>query len=320
MKLLAVDGNNLLMRALHATKRAGLTAHGVPTGPLLAFVNSLAKHIREEDPTHVGVAWDGGGRGMRHEADGEYKANRLASPDDEHELRESSFALAKEFCVLTGIHQASAHGVEADDIIGAWWCSWVTQRMITRDLAEFVILSSDKDLLQLVDRPGVEQVRLSSANTPTDRWDARRVAEHYGVPPSAVPALLAIAGDSSDNIKGVYGIGPKKAAKALREHDLDFEKTIITKWPDEVEHLRTNFQLTNLRGEWSHGASSPALPPETSITGTGDPRFDDRYEPLIEFLDRYELDSVKTKLLVRQLWTERGPERGLGRPLRPPVA
>jgi 5'-3' exonuclease len=314
VKLLAVDGNNLLMRALHATKRASLTAHGVPTGPLLAFVNSLAKHIREEEPTHVGVAWDGAGRGIRREIDDDYKATRRAAPDAEHELKESSFALAREFCELAGIFQVGygEGGVEADDIIADWWRDWIVEYA----RGSFVILSSDKDLLQLVDRATVEQIRLSSASAPTDRWDAARVREHYGVPVRLLPAILAIAGDSSDNIVGVHGIGPKKAAKALTECGFNFERCIAERWPDEQEQLAANYQLTNLRDSWPHVQKRPEQPPQAMLTGRGDPRFDARWPRLIAFLDQYDLVSVKTNLVARKLWSQDSSRSPVGRPLR----
>lgn len=324
MKLLAVDGNNLLMRALHATKRAAMTAHGVPTGPLLAFVNSLAKHIREENPTHIGVAWDGGGRGVRLGIDDQYKANRVAAPDNEHELKESSFVLAREFCRLAGIFQVgyAEGGVEADDIIADWWRDWIRHeypnvRFPVDPQTGMVILSSDKDLLQLVDRAGVEQVRLSSANAPTDRWDSVRVAEHYGVPAHAVPAILAIAGDTSDNIIGVRNIGPKKAAKALQAAGLDTKRCIQENWPDEAQRLRENYRLTDLRSSWPHVQERPARPPEAHLTGSGDPRFNALWDKLIAFLDLYELQSVKTRLVARTLWANDSERSPVGRPLRP---
>jgi 5'-3' exonuclease len=305
MKLLAVDGNNLLMRALHATRRSGMSAHGVPTGPLHVFVNTLAKHIREEEPTHIGIAWDGGGQGLRAGIDEGYKANRAAAPDLDHELKESSFALAREFCDLAGIHQQEypGEGVEADDIIGAWWRYWTYETW-----GHMVILSSDKDLLQFVEGPRAEQIRLSSADTPTDRWNEARVLEHYGVPPRTIPELLAIAGDVSDNIIGVRGIGPKKAAKALQADGLDFGKC-IRRWPDDAERLRQNLRLTDLRSKWPHviRVVAPRPPVETTLTTPQT----SRWQALAAFLDRYELKGVKDRLEAGTLWS--------GTPVKPTV-
>lgn len=311
MKLLAVDGNNLLMRALHATKRSAMTAHGVPTGPLLVFVNSLAKHLREEGPTHLGVAWDGAGAGYRHLLDPEYKANRREAPDAEHELKQSSFALAREFCRLAGIHQLGYDGVEADDIIAAWWLDWVRIRG-----REMVILSSDKDLLQLVDRPEVTQVRLSSADAETDRWTAERVQGYFGVPSRTVPALLAIAGDSSDNVKGVRGIGPKKGAKALRDAELDFERCVLTNWPEQANQLNRNYRLVDLRGGWrSPEHARPEAPPETTSPALSEAARAD----LVRFLEQYEMTSVLTRMREGGSWFDTlfstRPSPMVGRPL-----
>jgi DNA polymerase-1 len=315
VKALLVDGNNLLMRALFATKKSGMTAHGVPTGPLHVFVTSLSRHVREERPTHLAVAWDSAGRGMRGEIDGGYKANRLPAPTDELELKESAFALTKEFCSLAGVFQTgyAEGGVEADDIIGAWWRQWVSDPVMTVHQGTMVILSSDKDLLQLVDRPGVAQVRLSSANTPTDRWNAVTVEGHYGVPAHAVPALLAIAGDTADNIIGVKGIGPKKAAKALQDHGLDFEATIAARWPEEAQHLRENYRLTNLRTAWPHERVPPPGPvPEMSLTAPEDAL----WAPLVKFLAQYELDGIRQRLKAAELWSDDEPPRRLGGSLK----
>jgi 5'-3' exonuclease len=312
VKLLAIDGNNLLMRAVFATKRANLTAHGVPTGPLLVFVNTLSRHIREEHPTHIGIAWDSPGQGLRGSIDENYKANRVPAPDDEHELKESAFALAKEFCALAGVFQHSYldAGVEADDILADWWRYWIADG--ANQTSEMVILSSDKDLLQLVDCPRITQIRLSSADTPTDRWNAARVTEHYGVPPRSVPAVLAVAGDTSDNIIGIRGIGPKKAAKALGEHGLDFEQTIMARWPDDVERLRANYRLTDLRTAWQYeGLPRPTPPPAARLTGPQGAL----WEGLLAFLDRYELRTVRERLVAGQLWSGSPPQRKVGRPL-----
>lgn len=310
-KVLAADGNNLLMRALFATKRAAMMAHGVPTGPLLVFVNSLAKHVREEQPTRLAVAWDGGGDGERHQLDGDYKANRREAPDAEHELKQSSFALAREFCRHAGIHQVGYpdQGIEADDIIAAWWRGWIWEE----SRGEMVILSSDKDFLQLVDCGDVEQIRLSSAGTPTDRWDSGRVQEHYGVPAKAIPAILAIAGDNSDNVVGIHGIGPKKAAKALRAAGLDFERCIQDNWPQDVARLRTNYQLVDLRGGWRHPtAPRPSIPPEMRLVGPSH----HAWPSLKQFLDQYELNTIRDRLEADTLWVGPPAPSAVGRPLK----
>lgn len=318
MKLFVADGNNLLMRALFATKRQGLMAHGVPTGPLHVFVNSLAKHIREERPTHLGIAWDGGGSGERHQLDSEYKANRHEAPDADHELKESSFALAREFCRHAGIHQLGYPyaGIEADDIIAEWWNKWVVEAADRKQLImenPMVILSSDKDFLQLVDRPGVEQVRLSSGNAPTDRWNLATVADHFGVPARCVPASLAIAGDSSDNVVGVYRIGPKKAAKALQAADLDFERCIQENWPDDAERLRTNYRLVDLRSGWKYPKyPAPGAPPAMRLVGPSHTL----WPSLKHFLDQYELTAIRERLEADRLWVGPPAPSVVGRPMK----
>jgi DNA polymerase I len=296
MRYLLVDGNNLLMRALFATQHATMSAQGVKTGALQVFISTLAKHIREETPTHVGVAWDAPRSDLRTALDPTYKATRNVSLDPH--VKRNSFLLAEAFCVRAGIDSYHHAGVEADDIIASWWHDLIAQR--PPNMGSIVILSSDKDFLQLLgtNPTGMitEQLRLSSANTLTDRWSHVRVKEEFGCTPRRLPYLMAIMGDKVDNVVGVPGVGPKKGVRRLEEHDWLFPAAAAS-YGEHEERLLKNLELVNLRNvSLNIPAPAPFHPVEP-----GSPR----YEELKAFCDNYELVGIATRLASRSLWTDR---------------
>lgn len=223
-----------------------MSSGDIDTGPLHIFIQTLAKHVREENPTHMAIAWDSGRYGHRTTLDATYKSNRAASP--EHDLRDTTFPLVREFLDLANIKHMACVGVEGDDFIANWWR---TTRVFTGGAAEMVILSSDKDFLQLVgENPygiPVQQVRLSSANAGTDRWDRYRVTGEYGVSPEKLPLLFAVMGDTSDGVVGLYGIGPKKGTKLLEKHGFDFLELTNALPEEHRERIWRNRQLVDLR-------------------------------------------------------------------------
>lgn len=291
MTTLLVDANNVAMRAVHAMARSGLTSdQGVATGPLLAFVNTLSKHIREERPDRVVVCWDGGRSTHRVDLDADYKAHRLAMEPDQEDIKEGVFALAKEFCSLANLHHVERPGIEADDLIAYY----AYQNPIG---ARAVILSSDKDFLQLVDRD-VEQVRLSSAGTPTDRWTYDRVVEEHGCAPHYLALALALAGDTSDNVPGVPRFGMKTAIKELGKVGWDFDR-LLEEHPRASEHAeraRLNLSLVDLRKPLA-GLTLPALPLFNPTQPGGV-----LYPHLSSFLKRYQMNSIQARLNDGSLW------------------
>lgn len=305
MTTLLVDGNNLLMRAIFAAQRSPMSADGVATGPLLIFVNTLSKHVREEGPSKLAVAWDGGGSDARLALDPEYKANRNHAPEDA-EAKSSAFMLAKMFLSLCGINQTTLRGYEADDLIGAWWRAECHNSGIR-------ILSSDKDFLQLVgpNPRGVETelIRLSSSGTPTDRWTLARMREEYGYSPRHWPLITALTGDKSDNVLGVPGIGPKRAMKLLTAHGWDWDAAVANiPVSGYQEAVRRNLEMVNLReGELSLPSAGLLRPTKPG---------DGMHRDLLEFLDGYKLATVQRRYLDGSLWSTQA-ERVIGRTLAP---
>lgn len=296
MTTLLIDGNNLLMRAVFAAQRSGMSVDGVATGPLTIFVNTLTRHVREEQPTSLAVAWDGGPSDARTALDAEYKGNRAHAPEDE-DAKRSAFALAKEFLSLASIHQSTLRGYEADDLIAAWWRGQMIQRAPM--VGSIKILSSDKDFLQLVgpNPMGVdtELIRLSSSGTPTDRWTAQRLYDEHGYWPVQWPLVTALTGDKSDNVLGVPGIGPKKALKLLTAHGWVWDE-VVKNIPvaGYQEAVQRNLELVNLR----EGALTLAPPATFRPTSQADAL----HEDFLEFLDGYRLASIRTRYVQGSLW------------------
>ena len=206
MKLLLLDSNSLVNRAYFAMP-ALTDPSGRPTGGVFGFVNMLVKLIAEEKPTHIACAFDVHAPTFRHKQYAEYKAGRKPMAE---ELK-AQIPLLKELLEKMQIKVVELAGYEADDILGTLskWASCPT-----------IVVSGDKDVLQLVS-DNVTVLHTKRGITDVIRYTPARLAEE-GLEPSQVPELKGLMGDSSDNIKGVNGVGEKTARQLLADyHDLD---------------------------------------------------------------------------------------------------
>ena len=207
-KILLVDGNNLVFRSYYATAYSGVimrNSKGFPTNALYGFINMMNRIIREEKPDYILVAFDKG-KTFRHEEYTEYKAGRSDTPD---ELKQQ-FPVAKEVLKAMGIKYHEMDYYEADDIIGT-----LSHEAHIDPEFDCEIISSDKDLLQLIEDDVVVRVLKSNDYIMMDR---DKFVETYGVEPIKMIDLKALMGDSSDNIPGVAGIGEKTAIKLVSEY------------------------------------------------------------------------------------------------------
>ena len=207
-KIILVDGNNLLFRSYYATAYNGNfmnNSKGFPTNALFGFVNMINKIVTEENPIYMLVAFDKG-KTFRHEKYTEYKGGRGETPD---ELKKQ-FPVAKELLTAMGIKYYEIDNYEADDIIGTF------SHMCDNDPNyQGLIISSDKDLLQLISKE-VEMKLLKSKDY--IRYNKESFKEEWGIDPIKVIDLKALMGDASDNIPGVKGIGEKTALKLLQTY------------------------------------------------------------------------------------------------------
>lgn len=198
--LLLVDGNNLLFRSFFAMPRL-TRSDGLPNGALHGFVATLRKILREEAPELAAVAFDAPGPTFRHEAYPEYKANRPEMPP---ELAQQ-VPFTRDLSRVLGVTVVEIAGVEADDVIGT------LARAGSGRGYRVLVVSGDKDLLQLVD----DRISVVPPADTAQRLDRAGVEAKLKVPPEFVPDYLGLVGDSVDNIPGVPGIGPKTAATLI---------------------------------------------------------------------------------------------------------
>ena len=202
---LIVDGNSLMHRAYHALPL--MDAEGIYTNAIYGFLNMLLKVIREQDVRYIAVCFDEHGPTFRHTAYADYKAGRSATPE---ELRQQ-FRTIRELLTDMGIRWFTLMGWEADDLLGT--LSLKAEASDVRPL----LLTGDRDALQLVDGR-TELMFTRKGISETILFTPARVHEEYGFGPDQVTDWKGLAGDSSDNIPGIPGVGDKTAVKLLHQY------------------------------------------------------------------------------------------------------
>jgi DNA polymerase-1 len=277
-KWLLVDGFNLAYRCFHALPEL-TRADGFPTGALHGWVKSLWKLIDQEKPEATLVFFDLGESEERVALLAGYKAQRKPMPDPLRQQIEPIKALTR----AMGLAGIEVSGVESDDLLAT------EAVVLARQGHEVLIVSSDKDFAQIVDDRIKIMLPPPSAN-PKLGWrllDAAGVQEKFGVPPTQIAHYLALVGDTSDNIPGLDGVGPKTAAKWLAECGGSVE-CVIEKAAElkperfrevvaaHADRLRLNLKLTTL---------NLSLPPGKPEWRTPQP------EELFRMLEGFEMRS-----------------------------
>jgi DNA polymerase-1 len=227
-----VDASSYLYRAFHALPPL-TTSRGEPTGAVYGVINMLRSLLTEYQPRYLAVVFDARGKTFRDALFAEYKANRPPMPDELAAQVEPLHALVQ----ALGLPLLQVPGVEADDVIGT------LARQAAAEGIETLISTGDKDMAQLVG-PHVTLVNTMSRSV----LDREGVIEKFGVPPERIVELLALMGDSSDNIPGIPRVGPKTAAKWL--NDFGSLDALLVR-ADEIkgkvgENLRANLETLAL--------------------------------------------------------------------------
>lgn len=199
-KVFLVDGSGYIFRAYFAVSPLSTRA-GFPTNALFGFFKMLIKLISQRDSRHIVMVFDTGQKTFRHEMYPEYKANRPECPAD----LVKQMPYFRDISRALGLRVLEEVGYEADDIIGT------LARRLERSGIETVIISGDKDLMQLVD----QNVTIWDAMK-DQHIDRKGVEEKFGVGPEKVVEILGLMGDSSDNVPGVEGVGPKTAEQLIK--------------------------------------------------------------------------------------------------------
>ncbi|MES0402665.1 MAG: DNA polymerase I [Hyphomicrobium sp.] len=286
-----IDGSGYIFRAFHALPPLTRPSDGLPVGAVHGFCAMLWKLLREskasEAPTHIAVIFDAARENFRNDIYEDYKANRPPPPEE----LVPQFPLIRDAVKAFNVACVEQEGYEADDLIATY------AREVVDDGGDVTIISSDKDLMQLV-RPGV----VMFDGMKNKKFSREEVIEKFGVPPDKVIDVQSLAGDSTDNVPGVPGIGVKTAAELINEYgDLDtlLERASEIKQPKRRERLiefadqaRLSRELVTLRDDVATTVPADAL-------GVHDP------DPsaLLAFLQSMEFSTL-TRRIAAALGTE----------------
>lgn len=239
-KLYLIDGNSLVYRSYYAIRFLS-TSKGFPTNAIYGFISMLRKLIDQEKPAYLGIVFDVKGPTIRHKAFKDYKAHRKPMPDD----LVVQMPVIKKVIKALNIPCFEYENYEADDVLGS------LAHQASRKNITSVIVTTDKDLFQLVDKQTtvynpVKEIHL----------DEKKVKEQFGASPSQVTDVLALWGDPSDNIPGVPGIGEKTSKSLISRYgslenllkNLDrIEKTPLReKIKQNLEQLKLSLQLVTI--------------------------------------------------------------------------
>ncbi len=243
MKLLVVDGNSILNRAFYGI-RPLTTKDGMFTNAIYGFLTMLEKIKADTNPNRVAIAFDLKAKTFRHNAYAMYKANRKGMPEELH----MQLQPLKDLLTASGYKIVTCEGYEADDILGT------LAKSCEQSGNECVIATGDRDSLQLVS--DMVSVRLAKNLNGTMIYTPQTVLDEYGVTPKELIEIKAIQGDTSDNIPGVAGIGPKGATALIQQYktvdyiyehidELDIKENMRKKLIDSKE----NALISRMLGE-----------------------------------------------------------------------
>ena len=280
-KMLLIDGNNMLFKAYHATSYGMMmkTSNGIPTNAVYGFVMMIEKALSMIQPDEILVAWDSGKPTFRHQVYAEYKGTRK-EVDQELIVQ---MPMAREYLDAAGIYRYEADGIEADDIIGT-----MAKRYPDHTIH---ILSSDKDLWQLID-PTTNVYVMKKGLSEIEIIDETKLMETKGITPAQIIDLKALMGDASDNIPGVKGVGEKTALKLLADYQTVDQ---VYEHLDEIkgklkEKLETDKEQAFLSKMLATIKTDLALPFEAD-----DLHYEKHEDALYDFFVKYEMNSLLKK-------------------------
>ena len=248
-RLLVFDGHNIFIRSFSGLMRQGLTApDGSGTWGIFGAINVVASLIRKYEPSHVLIAFDKGRSAKRLAIDPEYKANRKRNENKPQSPVNDAFsqdfkpqlATFMHLCLKNGLPFMQLQDVEADDIIATAALSF------ENIFDSIVIVSADHDLHQLIrDNITVIKPSISYRDIEEEIYDVATVMAEWGVEPWRLPEIWSLMGDKGDNVKGIPGIGPKKATKLISEHG-DLNTVLNLDDPKISEHVDTVLKAKRL--------------------------------------------------------------------------
>ncbi len=284
-RLFLIDGHSLIFRMYYAfLRRPMINSKGEDTSILFGFTKYLLELIKRERPTHLALTFDPPAKTFRHELSPEYKANRYAAPELVKEALDPLCSIAE----ALRIPVVMMPGYEADDVIGT------LAKRFSGPECDVYMVTPDKDLSQIID-DHIFQYKPGKSGTESETISKEAVCEHYGIThPSAIIDILTLWGDTSDNIKGVPGVGEVGAGKLIRKYG-------------SVKNIYSNLsELTPKLQEAFHAAESYIYLSKELVTIKTDVPVEVEFssmaldgpdpEATAEFIERYEFGSLKSLL------------------------
>ena len=294
-KLLLIDGNSIMNRGFYALPPDLTNREGLHTNALLGFLNIFFRIYEEEHPTNICVAFDVHAPTFRHEQFKDYKGTRHGMPD---ELREQ-MPVIKEILHTMKITTMELPGYEADDLLGTM------SRKGEEAGMEVTILSGDRDLLQLATENVMIRIpKTRMGKTTVEDYHAAEVQSTYGVTPEEFIEMKGLMGDTSDNIPGVPGIGPKTAEKLIRSyHTVESVLEHLNELPQNKTRatLEENREMALFSRDLSRILLTAPLPVDVSETAV------QRSDILSEAVKNRFLDLEMKSLLKH--FTDYAPEK-----------
>jgi DNA polymerase-1 len=283
-RLLLIDGHSMAYRAFYALPVDNFkTSMGQPTNVIYGFASMLINLIKEEQPTHLAVAFDVSRKTFRTEKFPEYKANRVSTPD---EFR-SQMSLLNEMIDCFGIKHFEQEGYEADDIIAS------LSKQAQDKKFEVFICTGDRDSFQLVNE-NVTVLYPKKGVTEMSRMTPSAVYEKYGLTPKQYPDFAALRGDPSDNLPSIPGVGEKTATKWIADYGT-LEQLIANaeQIPGKVgQSLRDNLKTVQLNRELTSLLDNLQI--NTQIEDLAWTGFDSKL--MANFFEKMEIRALKDRL------------------------
>jgi len=297
-RLYLIDGYSNIFRAFYAIRNLS-NSKGFPTNAIYGFHNMLRKLLREEKPELIGVAWDVSEPTVRTDKFEDYKANRAPTPED----LKVQLPYIRRLLEALHIPILEMEAYEADDVIGT-----LSKKAAAAGL-DVTLVSADKDLLQLVDE------RVSMYHTGREKtYDPEMVEKDLGVPPERVIDIMALKGDSVDNIPGVPGIGEKGAVTLIREFG---DLASLLDGAEEIGHSRLRddrFRNKYRKALTEHREQAELSRELVTIHTDLDVEFDPAALRLSE-PDKEALRELYRELEFFSLLEELGTDRGASKPI-----
>ncbi len=285
-KMLLVDGNSMLFRAYYATVygRPMSTSNGIPTNAVFGFSNMLSKAVEIIQPDYLCVAFDSAKKNFRHELFPEYKGGRKETPED----LVVQFGIVREFLDAYKIARYEKEGIEADDIIGTL--------SYAHPECEVAILSSDRDLLQIID-PTTSVYLMKKGISELEKMDEAALYEKYEITPPQIVDLKGLMGDASDNIPGIPSVGEKTAIKLLKQFEtvegvIEHVSEIKGKLHDTIVNYQQQAMLSKQLATICKTADIP-VDLEQFVYAPD-------FKSLKEFYLKYEMNSLAKKIEVEE--------------------